>query len=68
MTDDDTRPVLTPTLQRRIDAIERIVGTLPLGARALLAREVTQWRAEDYSAGREGRALSQTMAAVKPPK
>lgn len=63
---DDTRPVLTPTLARRVDEIERAVGEIPLGSRAILARLLTRYRAEDYGAGREQRALSQTMGAVKP--
>ena len=63
---DDTRPVLTPTLARRLDEIERAVGEIPLGSRAILARLLTRYRAEDYGAGREQRALSQTMGAVKP--
>ena len=63
---DDTRPVLTPTLARRVDEIERVVGKIPLGSRAILARLLTRYRAEDYGAGREQRAQSQTMSAVKP--
>jgi hypothetical protein len=63
---DDTRPVLTPTLAHRVDEIERAVGEIPLGSRAILARLLTRYRAEDYGAGREQRALSQTMGAVKP--
>ena len=66
MDTDDTRPVLTPTLARRVDEIERAVGEIPLGTRAILARLLVTWRAEDYGAGRDQRALSQTMPAVKP--
>jgi hypothetical protein len=63
---DDTQPQLTPTLARRLDEIERACGEIPLGARAILAKHLVRWRAEDYGAGRDGRALSQTMPAVKP--
>jgi hypothetical protein len=65
--DDDTRPVLTPTLERRVGAIESELGELPIGARARLARLLVQWRAEDYDAGRRGAAQSQSMPAVKLP-
>ena len=64
--DDDTRPVLTPTLERRVAAIESELGELPIGARARLARLLVQWRAEDYDAGRRGAAQSQQMPAIKP--
>jgi hypothetical protein len=63
---DDTQPQLTPTLARRLDEIERACGEIPLGARAKLAKLLVGWRGEDYGAGREQRALSQTMPAVKP--
>jgi len=63
---DDTQPQLTPTLARRLDEIERACGEIPLGARAKLAKLLVGWRAEDYGAGRNGQALSQTMQAVKP--
>ena len=65
-TADETAPQLTPTLATRLDAIERACGEIPLGSRAILARLLTRYRAEDYGAGREQRALSQTMGAVKP--
>lgn len=63
---DETAPQLTPTLATRLDAIERACGEIPLGSRAILARLLVTWRAEDYGAGRDQRALSQTMPAVKP--
>lgn len=64
---DDTRPVLTPTLARRVDEIEKSIAYPMLDCeRRKLARLLTRYRAEDYGAGREQRALSQTMPAVKP--
>jgi len=44
---DDTRSVLTPTLARRVDEIERAVGEIPLGSRAILARLLTRYREEN---------------------
>lgn len=66
--EDDTQPQLTPTLASRVAELERVIGGLPIGSRPLIARLLGQWRARDYADGREGRALSQTMAAVRPPK
>lgn len=66
MSADDTRPVLTPTLERRVAELEAAVGEIPLGTRAALARLLNRWRAEDYDAGRRGAAQSQQMPAVKP--
>lgn len=66
MSADETQPQLTPTLAKRLDEIERACSEIPLGARAILARLLVRWRAEDYGAGREQRQLSQTMPAVKP--
>lgn len=65
-TDDDTRPVLTPTLARRIAELEEIFGELPPGVAPRLARVVRGWREEDYAAGQRGAAQSQQMPAVKP--
>lgn len=59
-------PPESDTLAARLDAIERAVGGLPPGVRAILARLLVRWRADDYGAGREGRAQSQSMAAIKP--
>lgn len=47
-------------------ALTSYAGQIPLGSRAILARLLVTWRAEDYGAGREQRALSQTMGVVKP--
>ena len=66
--DEDTRPVLTPTVERRIREIEQIVGEFKLGAKALLARAIVRWRADDYAAGKDGNQLSQTLPAVRVPE
>ena len=66
MSADETQPQLTPTLAKRLDEIEHTYCETPLDARAILARLLVRWRAEDYGAGREQRQLSQTMQAVRP--
>jgi len=68
MSADDTQPVLTPTVARRIAEVAEILGPLPLGATAKLARLFVGWRAEDYAAGREQRPMSVQMPAVRPPR
>lgn len=65
---DDTQPQLTPTLARRVAELVAIVGELEPGALPRIARLLVEWRAADYGAGRDGKSLSQTMAAVRPPK
>lgn len=58
---------LSPTLEQRFAELEAVLGELPIGSRAPLARLLVEWRAADYAAGREGRTQSQQMPAVKPP-
>lgn len=69
MIDDDTRPVLTPTLAKRVREIAATLGVeVAPGSETerALARVIGRHRFEDYAAGREGKQQSQQMAAVRP--
>ena len=65
--DDDTKPVLTLTLLKRVHEIARTLGVELTDEKVKdLARVVSQHRFEDYAAGRDGKQQSQQMPAVKP--
>lgn len=65
--DEDTKPMITPTVELRIREIEMIVGEFPFGAKARLAKALVKWRDDDYILGKNGRPMSQTMPAVYVP-
>lgn len=75
MSADDTAPQLSATLAlrlRELDVALRTRGLLaadapPLWEERDIVRTLTKWRASDYGDGREGRALSVQMPAVRPP-